>query len=167
MIHFSLRCGQDHRFEAWFNDGASYDRQAAQGAVTCAVCGDTSISKAPMAPAVMSNRTSDKALAAQAAVMAMLRDARRQVEARCEYVGDRFAEEARKIHYGEADITGASADAADGDGDGEAPSDPADEATGDKTGRRGIYGEASPDEVEALADEGIEIGRVPWVPLEN
>jgi hypothetical protein len=66
----------------------------------------------------------------------MLLALRGQVEQHCDYVGEKFAEEARKIHYGEAD-------------------------------RRGIYGETSEEEAAALADEGIEFGRLPWVPKGN
>jgi hypothetical protein len=63
---------------------------------------------------------------------AALTEIRRQVETNCDYVGERFAEEARRIHYGEVDP-------------------------------RGIYGEASSEESQALAEEGIEFGRIPWV----
>jgi hypothetical protein len=62
----------------------------------------------------------------------MLLAIRQQVEQNCDYVGERFAEEARRIHYGEVDP-------------------------------RGIYGEATNEESEALAEEGIEFGRIPWV----
>ena len=61
---------------------------------------------------------------------------RAEVEKNCEHVGDKFAEEARKIHYGESD-------------------------------KRGIYGETSDEEAEALAEEGIEFGRLPWIPSGN
>ena len=50
MILFNLRCGEDHTFEAWFRDGATYERQSAVGEVVCPVCGVTQIEKAPMAP---------------------------------------------------------------------------------------------------------------------
>ena len=52
MILFELRCSQGHAFEAWFRDGATYDEQAAAGAISCAVCGDGKVGKALMAPAV-------------------------------------------------------------------------------------------------------------------
>jgi hypothetical protein len=66
-------------------------------------------------------------------VRAMLQRLRAEVEKNCDYVGDGFADEARRIHRGDSD-------------------------------RRGIYGEASPTDAEALADEGIEIAHIPWVP---
>jgi hypothetical protein len=50
MILFTLKCAAGHEFETWFRDGATYERQAARGLVTCPECGDTSIEKAPMAP---------------------------------------------------------------------------------------------------------------------
>src|SRR5207302_10354148 len=68
----------------------------------------------------------------RAQMRAALMEVRRQVEKNCDYVGERFAEEARRIHYGEADP-------------------------------HGIYGEASRDESQALAEEGIEFGRIPWI----
>src|SRR3546814_6856354 len=56
MIVFNLRCAKDHVFEAWFKDGAAYDRQAKKGQVACPDCGSRKIEKAPMAPRVSSGR---------------------------------------------------------------------------------------------------------------
>ena len=84
-----------------------------------------------MAPNI--GRSRDKAPPISPAQMrAALVELRRQVETNCDYVGERFAEEARRIHYGEADP-------------------------------HAIYGEASTEESRALADEGIEFGRIPWI----
>ena len=127
MIRYELRCSADHGFEAWFRNSAGFDEQLSAGELSCPVCGGTEIGKAPMAPAV--------ARAAPAIdPRRMLRALRRAVESNCENVGERFAEEARRIHYGEV-------------------------------GPRAIYGDTSPDEAAALADEGIEIAAIPWVPL--
>jgi hypothetical protein len=107
MIVFNLRCGGDHEFECWFRDGESYDSQAAAGEIACPHCGDTAVTKAMMAPRLNSAR--GQALDAREAVgrvREMLVQIRRSVEKTCDYVGERFPEEARKIHYGEAEARG-------------------------------------------------------------
>lgn len=106
MIKFELRCPQDHRFEGWFQSGDAYDAQAAAGEIACPVCGDAKISKALMAPSIVrggKREADDKRKTVMAAAMKQLAELRRQVEENCDYVGDRFAEEARRIHYGETE----------------------------------------------------------------
>ena len=102
MILFELRCAHDHNFEVWFRDGAAYDAQVAAGEVVCPLCGDIRVVKAPMAPRLASGR-GDVLDARQAAhdLRRKLGELRREVEKSCDYVGDSFAEEARRIHYGE------------------------------------------------------------------
>lgn len=151
MILYSLCCSKDHGFEAWFRNSDAFDKQAKKGVVSCPVCGDTKVRKAIMAPRIAKGAAKPSEAAAVPAppsapaagshVMApklreMLHELRKQVEANCDYVGDQFAEEARKIHYGESE-------------------------------ERGIYGETSDDEAEALKEEGIEVGRIPWLPRTN
>lgn len=117
MIKYRLRCDKDHAFDGWFRGSASYDAQAEAGLLACPECGSTAIGKAPMAPAVASSR--DQAVQTRPAdgreIQAMpesmalrhhLRELRRAIEANCEYVGERFAEEARRIHNGEIDPHG-------------------------------------------------------------
>jgi hypothetical protein len=101
MIVFELCCGRAHRFEAWFRDGAAFERQAASGEIACPHCGDTAVAKAPMAPRLNSAR--GEALEVRDAARAMLTELRRAIESNCENVGDRFPEEARRIHYGETE----------------------------------------------------------------
>lgn len=104
MILFELRCANDHHFEGWFRDNAAYDAQAASGGIACPVCGDTNVGKAIMAPRL--NKATGQALDAQAAareVRRMLTELRQTIEQNCDYVGERFPDEARKIHYGETD----------------------------------------------------------------
>lgn len=143
MILFKLRCAAEHEFETWFRDNAAFDRLSRRGAIACPECGDTAVGKALMAPRLGRSR-SDPAPApaagpapaippSPAQLRHMLQHLRRQVEAHCDNVGERFAEEARRIHKGESDP-------------------------------RGIYGEATEAESRALAEEGIEFARIPWVP---
>lgn len=135
MILYDLRCTGGHAFEAWFRDSATYDRQAAAGEISCPVCGDTGIAKAPMAPRVSkSSRDAggDGDAAKAVAMRTALTELRETIERSSDHVGDKFAEEARKIHYGEAD-------------------------------HRNIYGEATDDQARELVEEGVRIGRIPWL----
>jgi hypothetical protein len=104
MILFDLRCARGHPFEGWFRDGGAFDQQAAQGEIGCPVCGDTSVTKALMAPAVRAGARREAEKTAQ--VMGFLRHLRREVERTCEHVGPRFVEEASKIHHGETEERG-------------------------------------------------------------
>jgi hypothetical protein len=116
MIRYDLICEKGHSFDGWFRDSAAYDHQAASGHVACATCGSTRIEKQIMAPGipVKSNRKAEqpqKLMTAPAdpkaqALLEMMREMRRHVESNAEYVGGRFAEEARKIHYEEAEERG-------------------------------------------------------------
>jgi hypothetical protein len=101
MILFDLRCKDGHAFEAWFRDSAAYEDQAAAGDLACPVCGSAEVSKALMAPAVNSRPKIDAAQAAEA--MRLWRRVQNHIEKNFDHVGPRFAEEARKIHHGEAE----------------------------------------------------------------
>ena len=118
MILYELKCSNGHYFEAWFKDSTTYDLQEKRGEVACPICSDISVSKAPMAPAVSTSRKKDKR--AHQPVLPMenptaelaqefLRAAgkmQKYVEENCDYVGEKFADEARAIHYGEAEERG-------------------------------------------------------------
>ena len=106
MILFNLRCSKDHQFEAWFKDGATFEKQSKAGEVSCPVCGDDNIAKAPMAPRIASARNSAFGEGEQekyAKLRQMMVKVREEVEQNCDYVGSEFAEEARKIHYDEVE----------------------------------------------------------------
>lgn len=157
MIHYQVQCSKGHGFDGWFRDSAAFDAQAERGLVECPACGDTSVQRALMAPAVPKKGRelvavapipvpapatprppADAPIAVVAErlpdhVRAMLQRLRSEVEKNCDYVGEQFADEARRIHRGE-------------------------------TSPRGIYGETTPEQAEALSDEGIEVNRIPWVP---
>ncbi len=104
MILFSLRCAQGHEFEAWFRDGEGFAAQQKAGEIACPDCGDCSVEKAIMAPRL--SRSRENLLPIAVEMRQKLLDLRRQVEANCDYVGARFAEEARRIHYGESERHG-------------------------------------------------------------
>jgi hypothetical protein len=101
MIRYALVCGTcEHRFEAWFNNADAYDRQADRGLVECPACCGHDVDKAVMAPAI-----GGKAVKVEQAAMMMtaLRAMTAKVKASAEGVGERFPEEARRIHYGESE----------------------------------------------------------------
>lgn len=103
MISLTLICQAEHEFDAWFRDSSEYDKQRKRRLVECPVCGDRKITRSLSAPNISSSKT--QGLAA-AEVRKHLREFRKQVEASHENVGERFAEEARKIHYGETEARG-------------------------------------------------------------
>ena len=109
VIVYSLQCGRGHGFEGWFKDSAAYDLQAASGKLICPVCNTHKIEKAPMAPA-LSSAVGERKSTPEASAPDELRKMRqfmtglrKYVQDNAEYVGEKFPEEARKIHYGEAD----------------------------------------------------------------
>ena len=108
MIVFDLKCAQHHVFEVWFADSGACESQIASGEVQCPVCGDAKIEKAPMAPRV--NMGKSRQVATKVPPAAMIREVineiHRHVEKNTENVGEEFAEEARRIHYGEAEKRG-------------------------------------------------------------
>ena len=110
MIRFSLHCDKDHEFEGWFSSSKDFDGQSERGLVECPVCGSRQIGKSLMAPAVAASRdTPARPLAMDSEKREMMRKLRDMVQAvkqNSEDVGDRFADEARKIHHGETEARG-------------------------------------------------------------
>ncbi len=139
MITYQLKCSSGHEFEAWFRNSAGYDEQRATGDISCPMCGDMEVMKALMAPSVGKKGNASVSTHEQRAsevareVLDAVETIRKHVEDNCDYVGKEFADEARRIHYGE-------------------------------TEERGIYGEATPEDNQALDEEGIEVFRIPTAP---
>jgi hypothetical protein len=120
MIRYALRCAEGHAFESWFQSSAAYDRQAKQKLVTCPICGSAKVEKQIMAPRLAGDRrraeqpaaAKDKAKDATPVAMISpqeqelrkkLRELREHLTRNADYVGQKFPEEARKMHYGEID----------------------------------------------------------------
>lgn len=108
MIVYQLRCAKNHEFEAWFKDSATFDSQCPAGDIECPVCGNTKIVKAPMAPRISTKQVSDAAASGRAhelaeQILKSVNALRKHVEENCDYVGEKFADEARRIHYGETE----------------------------------------------------------------
>lgn len=119
MIKYSLVCANEHTFEGWFSNSSDYDSQCKNGLLSCPICDSESIQKNLMAPSVSTNSrksnesTGDISLSSNAnipekyaQVMSQMRELRSQVMANADDVGKNFPEEARKIHYGEAEKRG-------------------------------------------------------------
>jgi len=159
MIRYRLLCAKGHEFEAWFASSAAYDRQAKRGQVACAVCGSPEVSKALMTPSIAKGgrrkeparseqaepapapapepaQPDTQRVAAHRELATAMRKLRAEIEAKSEYVGPRFPEEARKIHH-------------------------------DEVPPRGIHGEATREEAEALREEGIEFFPMPILPEDH
>lgn len=150
MIRYSLNCNEDHQFEGWFRSSDDCERQIGMGLVECPMCGSTEVGKALMAPAVSTSRknadpegvpatdSSQDTLmtAGDAEMIAKLKEMRDTILSNAENVGDRFAEEARKIHKGEAEA-------------------------------RGIYGNATKDDVKELNRDGVPCLPLPVLPAEH
>jgi hypothetical protein len=104
VIVYSLHCSAGHGFEGWFRDSSAYDAQAADGKLVCPVCDSRRIEKAPMAPALPSAVGERKSAPDELRKMRQfVTGLRKYVQENAEYVGARFPEEARKIHYGETE----------------------------------------------------------------
>lgn len=145
MIVFDLVCrGAGHRFEGWFANSAAFEEQAGRGLVTCPQCGSAEIEKALMAPSLgrKGNQLAPPFETVKAPVANMLPPAVQaaldilaslQTEAlkQSTWVGDKFADQSRAIHYGERD---------------EVP----------------IHGQATPEEAQALIEEGIAVMPLPF-----
>jgi hypothetical protein len=121
MILYQLKCQRGHEFDAWFLNSATYDSQLTTADITCPHCGTTDVVKAPMAPnisrrresSIGSEETESRAKEVAEKILEAVDCLREEVEENCDYVGDGFAEEARRIHYGETekhDIYGEATD---------------------------------------------------------
>lgn len=119
MIRYRLKCEKRHEFEGWFANSGAFDRQVKRGQITCPRCGNAKVQKAPMAPSIAKGskrKRTEKApeptaaethrVAAHGELAATMRKLRAEIEAKSEYVGPRFSEEARKIHYEETPARG-------------------------------------------------------------
>lgn len=151
MIHYQLRCGADHGFDGWFKDSAAFELQAGRGLVSCPECGSTQVNRALMAPSIgkkrvivdQSGQTAEPPppVATEQKLAAALPDQVRAVLQRLR------AEIERTSDYVGPQFAEEARRIHRGDSE-----------------QRSIYGESSPAEAEALADEGIEIACIPWLP---
>lgn len=151
MIKYSLKCSENHNYEAWFANSGAYDALARAGELRCPVCGTSNVTKALMAPNIPTRQNKQQTAPAMASTASaastpvdttqseaieVMRKLRNFVKDNSDYVGPRFAEEARKIHY-------------------------------EETETRSIYGEASGEELSELHDDGIGFYPLPVLPEDH
>lgn len=112
MIKYNLHCDQGHDFEGWFSSSKDFDEQSDRGLLACPQCNSASIGKALMTPSVGPS-TKGKDMVPVASphpaheeMVAKIRQLKREIEKTADNVGSKFPEEARKIHYGEAEPRG-------------------------------------------------------------
>jgi hypothetical protein len=146
MIHYQLCCSADHGFDGWFNDSAGFDKQVRMGLVECPTCGVSDVRRALMAPAV--GRRSKPA-------QAVAKRSDRTVAVAKDHLPDQVRAMLQKLR---AEVEKNS------DYVGGGFADEARRIHNGESDRRSIYGEASPEQAEALAEDGIEVSRIPWVP---
>jgi hypothetical protein len=103
VIVYNLRCRNAHEFEGWFRDSAAFDAQAKSGKLTCPVCDSHKVEKAIMAPSVSGAKKSTVNDSEAKKVRQFMTGLRKYVQDNADYVGRKFPEEARKIHYGEVE----------------------------------------------------------------
>ena len=120
MIRYSLRCERGHAFESWFQSSSAYESQEKRRLVNCPVCGSAKVERAIMAPQIVSKKGKDIAAPAPAAatevtapastplmmaqereLRAKLKELRDHIVKNADNVGERFPNEARKMHYGD------------------------------------------------------------------
>jgi hypothetical protein len=157
MIHYHLRCSQHHEFDGWFIGSAAFEKQARLGLIECPTCGDTAVSRAMMAPAVSTRRAAAPipAPAPQPAAGPEGPPAAAPTEAVAVRMPDHMRAMLQRLRSEvekNCDYVGPSF------------ADEARKMHRGESDKRGIYGETTPGEAEALADEGIEVSRIPWVP---
>lgn len=139
MIRYSLRCAQDHRFESWFQSADAFDKLAAAGMLTCAVCGSGKVDKALMAPSVKAAPGPEAGAEARplatptTELERKIAELKRLVEQNSDYVGRDFARLAREMHEGTAE-------------------------------HRAIWGEAKPEEAKRLIEDGVPVAPLPFRP---
>jgi hypothetical protein len=151
MIHYDLHCSQDHAFDGWFKDSAAFERLAKRGLLECPHCGDAKVERALMRPAVARRDAAPEPVpvpAPQPPPEPAASVTGGPVPAQVRAMLQRMRAEVEK----NCDYVGPQF------------AEEARKIHRGESDKRGIYGETSPDQAEALADEGIEISRIPWVP---
>ena len=124
MIRYALRCDRDHEFESWFQSSSAYDQQVKRKLVTCPVCGSAKVDKAIMAPRIVGKKGRGRAtpppepitpataeaapsepttlmMAQEKELRTKLKELRDHIVKHADNVGERFANEARAMHYGD------------------------------------------------------------------
>jgi hypothetical protein len=150
MIRYALVCGCRHEFESWFSNSAAYDKQAARGLVTCPACGSANVEKAIMAPRLSGARKAKAAPEpvttppAPSSPVAMISPQESELRAKLKELRDHLTKNADNV--------------------GKKFPEEARKMHYGEIEHRSIYGEASPEDVKTLHEEGIEFHPLPVLP---
>lgn len=141
MIRYALRCDEGHDFDGWFRSSEAFETMRAARHVACTLCGSVTVEKSLMAPSVAASPVARPAESTgeslgENPVEIALQALRRQIEADSDYVGLKFADEARAIHEGRS------------------PS-------------RAIHGEARLEDARKLAEDGVPVAPLPFIPRQR
>ncbi|MDA7846430.1 DUF1178 family protein [Amylibacter sp.] len=133
MIHYNLKCNNDHAFSSWFDSLDAFDKLEKTKMLSCPSCGSDNIKRAMMSPQVSPSRTKQTFSLTKPAseIEKKISDARKKIEAESEDVGKNFATEARAMHVGDSPV-------------------------------RSIYGEAKIKDAKSLIEDGIPVIPLPW-----
>ena len=160
MIHYDLLCGANHRFDGWFRDSAAFDMQAAQNLLECPVCGDLAVTRALMAPAVRRRGRSAERVAAERVVDERGADVPAPApEQPIAVAGHKMPDQLRAALQRIRSEVERNCDYV-----GPEFADEAVRMHRGESEKRGIYGETTPEQAEMLAEEGIEVASIPWLP---
>ena len=136
MIKYSLTCKKCNlNFDSWFNNSKDYDRLKKMKLLNCVTCGSLNVEKSLMSPNLINVKKNNKNKNINNIKEAKkkIRDYQRYIKNNFNFVGDNFTHEARSIHYNK------------------------------KKGKKGIFGNASKEEINQLDEEGIKTETIPWI----
>jgi hypothetical protein len=152
MIHYDMRCSRDHGFDGWFKDSVAFDKLAKRGLVECPHCGDTKVDRALMRPAVAKRESLPVPAPAPM-------PAPQPPEMPAAVAGGALPDHMRAMLQRMRAEVEKNCDYV-----GPQFADEARKMHRGESDKRGIYGETTPEQAEALSEEGIEVARIPWVP---
>jgi hypothetical protein len=158
MIHYHLRCGQGHEFDGWFKDSAGFDQLAKRGLVECPTCGGTKVERALMTPAVATRQAPTPQEATPSASPPTPPPAPPPAPPMAMAGGPMPDQMRAVLQRIRAEVEKSCAYV------GPAFAEEARKIHRGESAQRGIYGETTPEQAEALTEEGIEFSRIPWVP---
>ena len=166
MIHYQLRCANGHEFDGWFKASDAFEAQSARGLLECPDCGNAEIARALMAPSVPRKGNARAAAPPIAAAPPPEAPPQRQAGGMPQPVpGQMAVDPARMPAQLRAMLQKLRAEVERNcDYVGPGFAEEARRIHRGESDRRGIYGEASPEQADALREDGIEIARIPWVP---
>jgi hypothetical protein len=157
VIHYQLRCGAEHEFDGWFKDSANFERQAKRGLISCPACADTKVTRALMAPGL--RRSRNVVIEHETAAPVAPSQEPAPMPAAPMQAGGVMPDQVRAVlHKLRAEVE------KNCDYVGPEFAAEARKIHNGEAAPRGIYGESTPAEAEALADDGIGVARIPWLP---